>query len=159
MLQKTKNADYKLTRQKCQMENQLLLTNVNKLSNELINIIYSYIPKTITIFLNKQNYLCEHHLIRKYINKTKIENYIRCMARQDNDFVFEQLLYENNIQWSCNIKNYFYKQTTYQNYLFFMEEYCNEFESEKCRKLIIHILQELGLRKNQHKKNIVKHII
>jgi hypothetical protein len=156
-----KNHNYKpnkLTNEK-QTTETLLLTNINKLSNEVINIIYSYIPKTTTIFLTRQNYLCEHYFIRNYIDKTKIENYIRCMVRQDNYFVFQQLLVENHIQWGYNIKNYFYKQKIYPNYLFFIEEYCNEFEAEKCHNLIIHILQELGLRKNQHKKNIIKHII
>ena len=33
------------------------LENVDKLSYELIDIIYSYIPKSVTIFLTQQNYI------------------------------------------------------------------------------------------------------
>lgn len=131
--------------------------NINKLSYELVDIIYSYIPKIVTIFLTQTNYMKEHHLLRSMIIKRNIEQYIRTMVRQDNDFVFKLLLVENYKRW-LNIKKYYYKECIYGNYVNFLESYAIDNNSLKCRKLIINIFEEEGLNKNQHKKNIIRYI-
>ena len=66
--------------------------NIKTLPDELEDIVYSYIPKSATIFITKQNYLLNHYLVRRLVNIKHIENYIRSMVRQDNDFVFKILL-------------------------------------------------------------------
>lgn len=133
------------------------LKNVDKLPDVLIDIVYSYVPKSVNMFLTKENYMKDHHLIREFINKRKIEEYIRDMVRQDNDFVFKQLLVENSKRW-LNMKKYYYKECIYGNYLNFLESYCIENNSTKCRKLIYNFLEEQGLSKNQHKKNNIRYI-
>ena len=95
--------------------------------------------------------------MKQHINKSNIENYYRAMIRQDNDFVLKQLLVENQKKW-FNMKKYYYKTCIYTNYITFMESYAIENQSTKCRKLIFELFQELGLNKNQHKKNIIKYI-
>lgn len=117
---------------------------------ELVNIIYEYIPKSVSMFLTKVNYMKDHHLIRKYINKNNIETYIRAMIQRDNDFVFKYLLVENFERW-INMSRYYYKECIYSNYLYFLQDYAMENESIKCRELILS-------RKNQHKKKILKYI-
>ena len=72
-------------------DSTFFLKNIDKLSDELIDIIYSYIPKSVTIFLTKKNYIKDHYLLRNLINKRYIEQYIRTMVRQDNDIVFKLL--------------------------------------------------------------------
>jgi len=134
-----------------------LLKSVGRLPDELIDIIYSYIPKIVTIFLTKKSYKEEHSLIKRYINNKNIENYIRTMIRQDNDFVLKHLLVENYNRW-WDMKKYYYKSCIYTNYVAFLESYAIENESNKCRILIINFFEELGLRKNQHKKNIIRYI-
>jgi hypothetical protein len=134
-----------------------ILTNVNKLPNEIEDIIYSYIPITKTILLSKKNYLESHKLLRNTIDKLDIENYIRTMIRQDNDFVFEQLLIENYNKW-LNMKNYYYKDCDYANYLMFLKSYAIDNESTKCLDLLLELFEELGLCKNQHKKKAFKYI-
>lgn len=131
--------------------------NINKLSYELIDIIYSYIPKSVTIFLTQKNYIKEHHLLKSIIIKRNIEQYIRTMVRQDNDFVFKLLLVENYKRW-LNMKKYYYKECIYSNYVNFLESYAIDNNSLKCRKLIINIFEEEALNKNQHKKNIIRYI-
>lgn len=133
------------------------LKNVDKLPDDMINEIYAYIPKIVTIFLTKKNYLKDHHLLKKLTNKRHIENYIRTMVRQDNEFVFKQLLVENYHRW-IQMTKYYYKNCIYTNYLTFIESYAIDNESTNCRRLICEFLLELGLSKNQHKKNIVKYI-
>ena len=131
--------------------------NVDSLPEVLIDIIHSYIPKVVTIFLTKENYLKDHHLIRQKIDKRKIEQYIRAMVRDDNDFVFKYLLVENYRRW-LNMRKYYYKECIYGNYLNFLESYAIENESTKCRKLLHNLFQEEGLSKNQHKKNTIRYI-
>ena len=73
------------------------LKNIDSLPDVLIIEIYEYIPKTVKLFLTKENYLQYHYLLKEYINKKNknIEKYFRTMVRQDNDFVFQELLVEN----------------------------------------------------------------
>uniref|UniRef100_A0A6C0KP18 Uncharacterized protein n=1 Tax=viral metagenome TaxID=1070528 RepID=A0A6C0KP18_9ZZZZ len=57
------------------------------------------------------------------------------------------------------MKKYYYKNCIYSNYLIFLESYSIENESSKCRKIIIDLLEELGLSKNRFKKkNVIKYI-
>ncbi len=134
-----------------------ILKNINNLPNELEDIIYSYLPITTTISLSKTNYLENHKLVRDRINKSDIENYIRTMIRQDNHFVFEQLLIENYNKW-LNMKNYYYKDCDYANYLIFLKFYAIDNESSNCLILLTELFEELGLCKNQHKKKVFKYI-
>jgi hypothetical protein len=136
---------------------QDFLKNVDKLPDDMIYEIYAYLPKIVTMFLTKENYLKDHHLLKTLTNKRHIENYIRTMVRQDNEFVFKQLLVENHHRW-IQMTKYYYKNCIYSNYLTFIESYAIDNESTKCRRLLCEFLLELGLSKNQHKKNIVKYI-
>lgn len=131
--------------------------NIDKLPEVLINIIYLYIPKSVTLFLTKKNYIENHHYVRELIDKRKIEQYIRSMVRQDNDFVFKYLLVENYKRW-VNMKKYYYKEFIYCNYLNFLESFAIDNKSDKCRNLLIKLFEEEGLYKNQHKKNTIRYI-
>jgi hypothetical protein len=131
--------------------------NIDKLPDELINIVQTYIPKTVTMFLTKAEYIENHRFIRNYINKLKIEDYIRSMVRQDNEFVFRHLLNENYERW-LSMRKYYYKACIYANYLFFLEAYALEFDAPKCRYLMLSLFEVQGLCKNQHKKKVSKYI-
>ena len=131
--------------------------NINYLPKELYLIVNSYIPAIAKIQLNKELYAKYHHLFRDSINRKQLENYIRTTVRQDNDFVFNQLLQENYNKW-FNIKKYLYQDCIYANYIYFLKTYCVENQSTKCKEKIDNLIEELGLSKNQHKKNIIRHI-
>lgn len=131
------------------------LISINKLPEVIIDIIKSYLPKISTVFLTRENYLNNHFLIRAFIPKNKIENYIRYMLRRDYDFVFKQILIENYKKW-VDIKHYIYKNVIYKNYIYFIKDYCIENESIKSRNLIHSFLKEHGLCQNQYKNNIIK---
>ena len=134
---------------------KFLINKINKLPDVLIEVIKGYLTVISTLFLYKQNYITNHYLIRPFILKNKIENYIRYMIRRDYDFVFQQILVENYIKW-LEIKHYMYKNIIYKNYIYFIKDYCIENESVKCRNLINLFLKEHGLCQNQHKNNIIK---
>lgn len=132
-----------------------LIENVNKLPQELIDIIKEYVPKSVFVFTNRENYSLYHFLIRNSIKN--YENYIRDTIRRDNEFVFNMIFRENYHKW-CGIKQYRYKNMIFKNYVYFTINYCIENESNNCRNVIINYFQEHGLGKNPHKKNIVKYI-
>jgi|688.fasta_scaffold09222_12 hypothetical protein len=131
--------------------------NMDRLPEELVREIYYYVPQSITTFLTKKSYLKDHHLVIKWISKGNIENYIRAMIRQDNDFVFKQLLVENRKRW-FEMTKWYHKNYIYSNYITFLEMYALDNESKKCRNLITELFEEQGLSKNQHKKNVIKYI-
>jgi hypothetical protein len=132
--------------------------NINKLPIEMVYEIDAYIPTDVKMFLNKKLYIQNHkNIISDFIDKKQIENYIRVLVRQDNDFSFKFLLEENIHNW-LKIKKYLYKNAIYMNYVVFLQFYCDEHESHRCKELILQKMDELGLLKNQHKKNVVKYI-
>ena len=136
-----------------------LLNNINKLPHELVSIIHSYVPPITTLFWSKLLYNANHILLQQYIatHNKNIEEYIRTIIRKDHEFVFSQLLVDNLQRW-LNLKNYFDKDCIYLNYLVFLKSYCIDNDSKKCKELLQHTLDKLGLSKNQHKKNLIKYI-
>ena len=130
---------------------------INKLPKDLINKIKNYISNNNLIFINHTNYILNHYLIRDLIPKNNFELYIRNIVYRDFDFVFNQIIQENYLKW-FEIKQYLYKNIIYKNYIYFIKDFCIENNSEKCRITINNFLEKLGLCKNQHKKNIHKHI-
>jgi hypothetical protein len=134
-----------------------IFKNMDNLPKEIVSIVSSYVPTTAKIFLNKTFYFKYHHLFRDCIHRKQLENYIRTTLRQDNDFVFKQILLENQNKW-FNMKKYLYQDSIYANYIYFLKTYCVENQSTKCKQLINLLLLNLGLSKNQHKKNIIRNI-
>jgi hypothetical protein len=135
----------------------LFFQNINFLPKELYLIVSSYIPAIAKILLNKELYMKYHYLFKKSINRKELENYIRITVRQDHDFVFNQILQENYNKW-FNIKKYLYRDCIYANYIYFLKTYCVENQATKCKEIINILIEELGLSKNQHKKNIIRNI-
>jgi hypothetical protein len=132
-----------------------LIVNVNKLPTELIDLIKEYIPTKSLVFVNKKYYILHHPLIKQYISN--YENYIRDTIRRDNEFVFERIVAENFFKW-FQIKKYRYKNIIFNNYAYFVINYCIENESNNCRKILEDFFKEHGLDKNLHKKNVTKYI-
>jgi len=133
-----------------------LFENINLLPNDIIEIIHKYIPTSVIIFLDKNTYIDNHHLIRQYINKSNIENYMRSMVRQDNYFVFEMLLFENCVKW-LNMKQYYYKECIYCNYLKFLESYSIDNQSLNCRKILVKFFNDIGFNKHKNKKKTLRY--
>ena len=126
-----------------------------RLPLELVRYIKEYIPKKNFVFTNRVNYNLYHSLIKPSIKD--YENYIRTMIRQDNEFVFKKIIEENFSKW-YEIRQYKYKNMIFNNYFYFVMNFCIENESNNCIRMILEFLKEHGLGKNLHKKNIVKYI-
>ena len=135
----------------------ILLQNVSKLPDELKIFVSSFISKKVKMFLNKTLYFENHQFIKDYINCCKFESYVRDVVRKDHSFVFNNLLVHNIDKW-IKWKSYLFGNCVYYNYLVFLIFYCIDNSSTKCRELIQQKVKELGLSKNQHKKNLIKYI-
>lgn len=133
------------------------IENINNLPCELIMLIKSFLPKTTLLFLNNYYYKKYHYLIKKYITKHNFENYIRTIIRQDNSFVFSQILIDYNKDIS-KIKHYVYKNIMYKKYYYFLIDYCIKNNSINCRNVLNEFLKLQGLCQNRHKKNTFIHI-
>ena len=136
--------------------NSNIITKINILPIELVNIIKDFLPVKSFIYTNRENYIKYHSIIQSTIKN--YDSYIRDIIQRDNHFIFEINVKENYVSW-FNIKKYIYNNKIYKNFIYFIIDYCIEQKSNNCRKFITFFLKELGLCKNQHKKNIVKNII
>jgi hypothetical protein len=128
---------------------------IKLLPAEVISLIKKYMKNTQLILTNKENYISFHPFIKKNINK--YGTYIRDTIRRDNYFVFERIIRENYENWFKNI-DYIYRNMIFKKYIYFTIYYCIENDSSKCKNIIDNFFQELGLSKNQHKKNFIKYI-
>ena len=133
-----------------------IINDVNKfLPVVIIDMIKEYIGKKKLVFTNKKNYILYHSLIKPSIKN--YDNYIRDTIRRDNSFVFEKIIKDNSERW-FKTNEYIYKNIIFKKYIYFAMYFCIENESPKCKKIIDNLFEELGLSKNQHKKNLVKYI-
>jgi hypothetical protein len=78
--------------------------------------------------------------------KGKCESYIRCMIRQDNEFIIKHLIDENYERW-IKFKDYYYGGLEFDDYIYFLKYYSSENNSEKC---------EYEICEYTFKKNVAK---
>ena len=128
-----------------------------QLPTDILRYIYTFVPTTSKLWLTKHNYIRDHHLVWDLIPSDQIENYIREMVNRDNSFVFSFILKENFNRW-LSFKKYHYKSIIYSNYIYFLLGLCVDSQSPKCRNVIRCKLEQTGLSKNEHKKNITTNI-
>jgi hypothetical protein len=129
-----------------------LLQQIYVLPCELNVTIYSYLPETYAIFLNKKLYLKKHKLVKQWIPPSLYDNYIRDMVRKDCEFVFTEIVDQNVKQW-LKMKKYKYDNIIYNNYFYFLASFCIDNKSTRCRDVLTRNLEKLGMSKNQHKNN------
>jgi len=109
--------------------------NVLKLPEDIINVIKEYVPIKYFICTNKKNYYLHHSIIKQNIVGNQFESYVRDIIRRDNDMAFSEIIKENIQLWN-KVRSYEYKHHTYDNYLYFLLDYCIENDSNKCRIII-----------------------
>ena len=107
---------------------------INQLPNELLDIIFSYLPDVSKMRLNKHFYEKYHKMVLSKLVKD-CESYIRFMIRRDNDFIIKHLIKENYNRW-IGFKNYYYNLIDFDDYICFLKYYSSENNSEKCENEI-----------------------
>jgi len=132
-----------------------LLTLMSSLPEDIINYIKDFVPKSYFVFTNKTDYIIYHNVIRDTLKN--YDSYVKFMIKRDYYFVFNMVIRENYQKW-LKFTNVFYKNIMYKNYLYFIISFCIENESLRCYKNLCEFIEEEGLCKNLHKKNIHKYI-
>jgi hypothetical protein len=131
------------------------MKQISDLPNDIIELIKEFIPREKLVFVNTTYYKLYHHNIKKLI--PLYDNFIRDMIRRDNEFVFERIIEENIKIW-LKKKEYVYKNMIFNNYIYFIMNYCIENNSDRCREILKIYLSKGDLCRNLHKKNVVKYI-
>jgi hypothetical protein len=132
-----------------------MIKYIKELPDDIILYILKFIPYDKLVFVNSSYYKLYHYTIKKYI--PLYDNFIRDVIRRDNEYVFEQIIFENIDLW-LKKKNYIYKHMIFNNFLYFVLNYCIEFNSNNCRNKLMNYLSKRDLCRNLHKKNVVKYI-
>ena len=130
------------------MNSYVDLDFIKNFPDELLVIIFEYIPNYRKVFLNNYFYFEYHHKLKIGNN----ENYIRNIIRFDNNFVFKFIIKENFIKWN-KICKYIYKNIVFNNYLSFINYFIITNNSDKCKEELEQYINDNGLlSKNVFKK-------
>ena len=122
---------------------------------EVLDIIEDFLPPTTKVWLTKDYYKQYNNCIRGLIPRDRFDNYVISIVRHDNSFVFQHIIEENRCKWFedwINNKRYKYSNVKYDCFMYFIYEYCIQFNSNKCREIIEHYATEL-IGPKWHKKN------
>ena len=135
-----------------------IISNIKQLPDEIIDIIFNYLPYNKKKLMNKDLYKSIYPKIIPLKLKISFETYIRTVITNDFDFVFDILLNNNYCRW-INMKKYRYEQMIFSNYIYFIKNFSLENNSKKCLTLINNIIDITGLDRKQHKNKINRNII
>lgn len=126
---------------------------MNVLPSEISDYIYEFLPPLTLTLLNKDHYVKHRGCIRKHIPVINYESYIRHVVRKDDDFIFAYLLNDNFPRWQ-KLKNYRYKNFTFDDYVDYIIYLSQEHESSKVHALLIEHQNKDG--KKRHKNARVR---
>lgn len=116
---------------------------MNTLPEELLSIIYDYIPLHVKCLLSCENYNKYNNEHFEHLNNTiygnhlklnrrfSFDTYVRRLIKNDMYYVFGFVLKNNMKQWR-KIKKTRYKNFNYKSKLLFYSFYCIECKSNKC---------------------------
>ena len=127
------------------------------LPDDIIGVVWDMLDNDAKIMLNREfffryNYVC--------YNKMSIYNkygYDRVMMRNDDSFIFKDVLDNNGKRWLSN-KQYAYNNQIHKNYLYFLLCLIYENNSSRCNEIMNKFLNKEGLNKNLYKKYRNKNI-
>lgn len=108
-----------------------LTIQISYFPSNLKSLIIEYLPYHKKYILNKSYYNMYH----KKVKFSPYDSYIRNIIRNDMMYVFHNLYFENKEKWSTK-KKISYKGKKIMNYMELLNQYCIEYKSNKCRKLL-----------------------
>lgn len=107
--------------------------NIDKLPDDILTIIFSYVNEKQKIFLNKTFYNKYYKHIDSLIKH--YDSYIKDIVRNDCNFTFEYIIARNFFKW-YTMFNYHYGNKIYNNYIDFLIEFSRKNKSNKCLTII-----------------------
>lgn len=140
-----------------------MFNKIKILPNDLISMIYNFIPEPVLIFTNKNNFIKHYPNYLKYIfNKSciksiklkniNIHHYIKNLLQNDKSFILDNLL---NIYFGkfISMKKYNYDSMRFATYYHCLQ-YLSKFvyKAKKCDIVMHDKLVLNGMNKNKYKK-------
>lgn len=126
----------------------------DKLNDDVLELIKSYLPPETLVWLNKSNYLKYHRVVKNMIPNDRFDDYIRDIVKTDSSFVFEQILKENFTRFH-KWKGYFQPYQTpcirHHSYLTYLRYYALSNNSQKCVSIIDKYAEINGFSSNWYK--------
>jgi hypothetical protein len=134
--------------------NSLLLRKISLLPEELVRVIYDFIPNQVLLWTCREKYY-QHHSLVKGLLTLNYDTYIRNVLRNDFHVLFEAIMREDFENWVNNTK-YKYGMFVYTNQYTFLLDFSRENSSTKCSDLLMTRLLDNFPAVNKHDKNKFK---
>ena len=120
-------------------------------SDDIINVIGSFLPIEKIMFLNKEKY--EQYQSFLWTKKIKgYERFMRNILRNDFIYLFRNKLELNYKKWK-KLKKWHYNNIIFGTYLDYLRFLCEEYKSGKCKKFLDFYKKKQGFNKNKVKTN------
>tara|TARA_B100002019_G_scaffold291035_1_gene310130 strand:- start:1200 stop:1646 length:447 start_codon:yes stop_codon:yes gene_type:complete len=137
------------------MDNDESKTSWKDIPDEIRDQIFSYLPITTLVWLNKEYYFKHHSCVESMIKSSRYLQYVTNMIIRDASFSFQFVMRENIVRWfklMINNKKHRYGNKTYSSFLAFIMELSIASGSEKCRRIIEEVATEV-IGPKWHKRN------
>lgn len=122
----------------------------DKLSDDLLRYIYTFIPFNEKATTNRGNYYINYAIKFKQTMFRRGDSYVRYIIRKDLSIAFKEILEKKYSNWITR-KKYKYNDKIYKNYIDFIKFYIDENNVGKCKN----VLHECSLTKKQHKNSFL----
>ena len=126
---------------------------MERLPEEIVDIIYSFVPINIIYNLN-HNHLRIYYplLIKDTVVDKKFHSYMRYIIRCDCS-MFLHKIFEVKLNYFIKLNNWKFDMKTFPNYVEYLRSYAIKLSKTNCRNIIeYHISKEPVSRKKRHKK-------
>ena len=117
------------------------------LNDDVLNIIFEFIPPSVKFSLNKQLYKINERKI------PKLDTFLRNIIRLDYPFVFEYYLVNKYKKWR-KITRWIYKNMIFHNYVEYSRYLCIIYESSKCKKILLTHEKKINPQRKKKYKRI-----
>jgi len=122
----------------------------DKLSDDLLRYIYTFVPFNAKATTNRENYYINYAIKFEQTMFRRGDSYVRYIIRKDLSIAFKEILEKKYSNWITR-KKYKYNDKIYKNYIDFIKFYIDENNVGKCKN----VLHECSLTKKQHKNSFL----
>ena len=124
---------------------------------DIKDIIWDMLDTRVKSSLDRRHFSEHNYEHYNSMHRHDQYGYNRVMIRNDDSFVFENIISNYGREWLSN-KKYVYDNRVHSNYLYFLISLIYENKSSRCNEVITRFLNKEGLSKNLYKKYRIKNI-
>ena len=124
---------------------------------DIKDIIWNMLDISVKSSLDKKHFLKHNYKHYSSMSRHNQYGYNRVMIRNDDSFVFENIILNYGREWVAD-KKYVYDNRVHNNYLYFLISLIHENNSSRCNQIMCRFLDKEGLSKNLYKKYRIKNI-